>query len=55
MILHIVPNYTEACPSNYYKCDCFSGGDRAAFGSNVVVVAKKEDFTIGEGLCGVRS
>lgn len=45
---------TEACPSNYYNCDCFDNGNRAAYGANNDDVGQGLDsFSIGAGLCGV--
>ncbi|KAF8814055.1 hypothetical protein BYT27DRAFT_7180308 [Phlegmacium glaucopus] len=46
----------EACPSNYYDCDCLKDGDRAA---RVLVngegVASLPDnfFSVDAGLCGL--
>lgn len=44
---------TEACPSNYYNCDCFEDGDRTGYGPQGDSVADGEDFSIGAGLCGL--
>lgn len=45
--------YTEACPSNYYNCDCFQNGDRAGYGPQKDAVADGDNFNIDAGLCGL--
>lgn len=40
----------QACPSNYYNCECFGGGDReGSFGSDNYW----GDFSMDGGFCGM--
>lgn len=49
----VIASRTEACPSNYYNCDCFQHGGRTGFGPGSDAVASGSDFSIGAGLCGL--
>lgn len=44
-------NIVEACPSNYYNCNCFDNNDRTGYGPRQDIVG--QDFSIGAGLCGL--
>jgi hypothetical protein len=40
-----------ACPSNYYKCDCFSNRKRAQFVENLTPLGQY--FELTAGFCGI--
>lgn len=44
-------NQVEACPSNYYNCNCFFFNDRTGYGPRQDLLG--QDFSIQAGLCGL--
>lgn len=54
----ILENFSPACPSNYYNCDCMSNGDRAGHVINgqppvVGITATGSNYFELDGMCGV--